>query len=128
MSTPPYSLSLAERHPIAVRAAVAALVVAVIHVLVALGVPVPEDLEDSILDLVDAGAALLVVISAIRAVTPNAKVITQVTTEGTVVAGEAAIEPTGAEVETLPSNETGLPVPLATVNPDLVAPDTGRAA
>jgi hypothetical protein len=113
------NLSLTERQPIAVKAAVIGLLTALLHVLVVTGV-VPVDAEDSIAGLIDAIGATILVVLSIRAVTPNAKVVTRVTTRGTVVAGEASTAPTGAPVELGAAHGTGDPVALAPVDARLL--------
>lgn len=52
-------------------------------------------------------------------VTPNAKVVARVTTDGRVVAGDASVQPTGADVDR--PGPGGRTVVQTTVQPDLVA-------
>lgn len=127
MSTPDRpagALTLAERNPIAVRAAVTAAVTAVVHVLVLLHVlGITKDTEDAIAGAVDAVGLAVLLLWSIKSVTPNAKVIARVTTEGTVVAGDASPIPTGNELWSgAPKGEPGVVEVVATVNPDLVKP------
>lgn len=120
MSAPRKNLSLVERQPIAVRAAVVIAVTAVVHVLVVAGL-VSDDVEKAIASAVDALGALALVLWSIKSSTPNAKVITSVTTAGTVVAGDAAVEPTGTPVQ-VATSPMGQLVPLASVPDRLVRP------
>lgn len=125
---PDAPLSIVERQPLAVRAAAVAAVTALVHVLVVVGV-VDADTETAIVGAVDALGALVAVLWAIRAVTPNAKVIARVTTDGEVVAGDAAAAPTDTPLHVTrprPERRVGadLPtpvVPQVAVRPELVA-------
>lgn len=91
-------MNLAEREPLAIRAAITAAVTALVHVAAVYGL-VAKDQEVAIGTAIDVVGALVLVIWARAGVTGNAKVITQVTNEGTVVAGDAAVTPTGTELD-----------------------------
>lgn len=112
-------LTVIERNPLAVRAAVTALLTALLHLLVEAGVPVSEGLQGAIANAVDVAGALALVLWGASAVTPNAKVISRVTTHGHVVAGEAAVVDTGSPA-LLTETKGELPVPLVAVKPELV--------
>lgn len=123
------TLTLTEKQPVAVYAAIVGALTAVVHVLVVTGV-IPVDAEQAVAGAVDAVGALVLVVVAARAVTPNAKVVTQVTTDGDVVAGDASTVPTGRRVEVAPSDTEVNPVPVASapVNPLLVSRQIADAA
>lgn len=120
------ALSLSERQPVAVYAAIVGVLTAVVHVLVVTGV-IPVDAEEAIAGTVDAVGALVLVVLAARAVTPNAKVAARVTTEGQVVAGDAAVPPTG-NVLTPARGGDQLPVVQVPVNPALLTSTPNREA
>lgn len=120
------ALSLTDREPVAVRAALVALATAAVHVLVVVGL-LDTDTENAIGALIDAAGLVLLVLLVRPAVVPAAKVITRVTTAGQVVAGEAAVAPTG---ELLPvGTHDGPPAVVGSVpvNPELIAPPEGTA-
>lgn len=91
-------LTVAEREPLAIRAAVTAAVTAVVHVAVVLGLGLSQEAELAIGGAVDAVGLVVVLVLARPAVTANAKVIARVTNDGKVVAGDAAVTPTGTEL------------------------------
>jgi hypothetical protein len=113
-------LSLIERQPLAVLGAVGVVVTALIHLLVAFKIDVSPDQEKAITGLVDAVGLLLILFIGAKAVTPNAKVVSQTTANGTVVAGEASQQPTGAVVPIVADPTTGEPVPVTAVKQELV--------
>lgn len=121
------ALTLAQRQPLAVRAAAVAAVVAIVHVAVVAGL-IDVEQEEAIAGAVDALGLLALVFLGAKSVTPNAKVISRVTTEGTVVAGDASTVATGTEIGTAPSPSAGLVqssndlVASAPVKPELVEP------
>lgn len=120
------ALSLTDREPVAVRAALVALATAAGHVLVVVGL-LDTDTENAIGALIDAAGLVLLVLLVRPTVVPAAKVITRVTTAGQVVAGEAAVAPTG---ELLPvGTHDGPPAVVGSVavNPELIAPPEGTA-
>jgi len=94
-------LSLADRNPVVVRGAITAAATAIVHVLVVLAL-VPARVEDPISTAVDAIGLVVLLLWARAGVTPNAKVITRVTTSGRVVAGDAAVRPAGQPVAVVP--------------------------
>lgn len=113
-------MNLAARNPVAVRAAAVAAVTSVVHVAVVTGL-VPAEVEDPIAAAVDSLGLLVLVLWARAGVTPNAKVITRVTTDGAVVTGDAAAIATGTPVDTGLYSVAGAPtVEPVVVNPDLV--------
>lgn len=93
------TLTPVERNPLAIRAAAALVVTGLVHLFVVFGAPIDEVQEDAIAGLVDAAGLLALVLWARSAVTPNAKVIARVTTDGSIVAGAAAVDRTGSELE-----------------------------
>lgn len=112
-------LNLAQRNPVAVRAAAVGAVTAVVHVGVVTGL-VPADVEQPIAGAVDAIGLLALVLWAVPSVTPNAKVLTRVTTDGAVVAGDAAVVDTGTELGVV-QDPSGAPLAgYVAVNPELV--------
>lgn len=113
-------LSLVERQPVAVRAAVIAVVVALVHVAVALGW-ITTDQEATIVGAVDAIAAVVAILWARAAVTPNAKVVARVTTGGEVVAGDASTVPTGETLEAISPSPGSLPEVNVPVDPARLA-------
>lgn len=113
------ALTPAQRNPVAIRAAIVALVVAVVHVLVVFGL-LDNDQGDAIGGVIDTAGLVILVLWARAGVTPNAKVVARVNTKGKVVAGDAAETSTGVEVPVahLPSGPAVVePIP---VDPDLV--------
>lgn len=109
-------LSLVDRNPVAIRAAVGAAVTAVVHLLVVFGVPITKAQGSAIGGVVDAVGLLVIVAWARAGVTPNAKVVTRVTTKGTVVTGDAALTTTGTTLALTPGR-------LPRVQPVIVKPD-----
>jgi hypothetical protein len=101
----PDGLTLADREPLAIRAAVTTSVTACVHV----------------------GVVLVVILVWSRPrVVPAAKVISRVTNQGRVVAGEAAARPTDTEIQV--HRDVGVPgsrrlprVVEVAVNPNLLA-------
>jgi len=111
-------LSTSEREPLAIRAAITAAVGAVLHVVVLSGA-IPGDLEVPIVAAVDAVGLVALLLWARPTVTANARVVTQVTNEGLVTTGDAAVVDTGAQAP-LTETQGGDPVPLVAVKPELV--------
>lgn len=93
------ALSTVDREPLAIRAAVTTAVTAVVHVAVVLGLPLDGTAELAIGSAVDAVGLVALIVWARPNITANAKVLARVTTDGRVVAGDAAVEPTGTEVD-----------------------------
>lgn len=112
-------MNLAEKNPLAVRAAVTAAVTGLVHVAVVFGL-VDVEQATAIGGAVDAAGLLVFVLWARAGVTPNAKVITQVTTKGVVVAGDAAVMPTGDELDVSRAGDLAL-VDSVLVKPELVS-------
>lgn len=111
------SMSLTEREPLAVRAAVVALLTTVVHVLAVRGI-VDDNTEDAIAGVVDAIGLIVLLFLARPAVTSNAKVLARVTTSGDIVAGDAAVEATGNDVAAIgPSGDV---LAQVVVRPELV--------
>lgn len=106
-------MNLAKRNPVAVRAAIVAAATAVLHVAVVFGLldnAHAAALVDAVGPLVDLVGLVVLVAWARAGVTPNAKVITRVTTKGTVVTGDASTIPTGTELNTADANVAPVPV------------------
>lgn len=99
-------LTTTEREPLAIRAAVTAAVTAVVHVAVVLGLGLSQEAELAIGGAVDAVGLVVVLVWARPSVTANAKVIARVTNDGKVVAGDAAVTPTGTELGVDPGQGT----------------------
>lgn len=115
------ALSVVKSQPAVVRGAIVAVVTAVVHVLVVAGV-VDHDTEKSLAPLIDALGFALAIVWIRYGVTPNAKVVARVSTsEGVVVAGDAATVTTGATIPARGVTVTGEPVlaPIP-VDPSLV--------
>lgn len=115
------ALTLTEREPIVVRGGAVGVITAALHVAVVAGV-IDVDEEASIAAAIDAIGVVVLLVLARMSATPNAKVISRVTTEGGVVAGDAAVVATGTplEVDTAPGLAGVESVP---VKPDLVKPN-----
>lgn len=126
MGTHRRKLTQAERNPVAIRAAVTALATAVVHVTAVYGL-VDPDQEAAIGGAIDAAGLVVLVLWARTGVTPNAKVITRVTTGGAVVAGDAAEVATGTPIavtENLADNRNPSPTTeRVAVRPELVDHD-----
>lgn len=88
-----------DTQPVALRVGIVAALGAVVHVLVVAGL-VDDQLETPIVAAVDAVAAVVAIVWARRAVTPNARVLAYTPTgdprDG--VAADAAHEPNGTPV------------------------------
>jgi hypothetical protein len=123
---PTAPLSLDEREPLVVRAAVTTAVTAVVHVAVVLGLPIPGEAELAIGGAVDALGLVVLLLLVRPKVTPAAKVLTRVNTAGEVVTGEAAAVPVGTVLDpgVNPPVEPGLVVDPehAETNGDLEPP------
>lgn len=92
-------LTTSEREPLAIRAAITAAVTAAVHAAVVLGLlHIDKSAEAAIGAAVDAVGLVALILWSRVAVTANAKVIARVTNDGKVVAGDAAITPTGTEL------------------------------
>lgn len=92
-------LTTTEREPLVIRAAVTTAVTAVVHVAVVVGLlNLDQGAETAIGAAVDAVGLVVLLLWARPSVTANAKVIARVTNDGKVVAGEAAVTPTGTEL------------------------------
>lgn len=107
------TISPVEGNPSVIRSAV----VAVLTLLAALGVTWAGDVDEA---TVSAVVTLLAVLAPLAAglwvrfgVTPNAKVVSRVTTAGDVVAGDAAVAETGTPLP-VHVGGNGTPVVLAT--------------
>lgn len=96
-------LTTTEREPLVIRAAVTTAVTAVVHVAVVLGLGLSQEAELAIGGAVDALGLVVVLLWSRPSVTANAKVIARVNNDGQVVAGDAAVTPTGTE---LPAQRT----------------------
>lgn len=114
------NLSLPEREPTVVRSVAVGVVVAFLHLLVGYDV-IEADKEPLILGFVDALGLLILVLSVRGSVVPAAKVVTRVTTQGDVVFGEAAVEPTNSLADDGTQIDDGETVAVATVRPELLA-------
>lgn len=103
-------MKLAKREPVAIRTAVTAVVVAVVHCLVVFGV-IDVDAEGAIVGTVDAVGALVLILWVRPVVTPNAKVVARVSrSTGTIVAGDAAMREAGTPLlDYATSGRTRLP-------------------
>lgn len=87
------ALTPAQRNPVAIRAAIVAAVTALAHLAVVFGLLDDTHagaLVDTVGPLIDLGGLVVLVVWARAGVTPNAKVVTRVTTDGAVVTGDAA--------------------------------------
>jgi hypothetical protein len=116
---PRRTLSVPEREPLAGRAAITTAITAVVHLAVVLGLPISHEAETSIGAAVDAVGVVVLIVWGRAGVTANAKTIARVTTEGTVVAGDAAVRTTGEEIPTtVPDGVVGI---AAAVDPSLIA-------
>lgn len=123
------TLSTTEREPLGVRAAVTFFVTAALHLAIALGAPISDEVETGVLAFVDAAGVLALVLWARRAVVPAAKVVTRVTTDGEVVAGDAATAPTGTALPVTRVSSGVVAVTETGVRAELVDPvaTTGRS-
>lgn len=92
------TLTPIDREPLAIRAAVTAAVTAVVHVAVVLGAPLSTEAELAIGGAIDTIGLVVLLLWTRPNVTANAKVIARVTNAGAVVAGDAAVTPTGTEL------------------------------
>lgn len=119
------ALSFGDREPVVVRAAATVAVTALVHLAVVLGW-LSVDAEKAVTSAVDALGALVLVLLVRPAVTSNAKVVSRVTTSGTVVAGDAAERPTGAPVAIIDAALSPVVEPVA-VRSELIAPPAGDA-
>ena len=86
------------REPVVTTASITAGATAVVALLIALGVPISEEVRVALLGVV-AVAAPLVVIAARRWTVPAAAVVAHEDADGTVVAGEASELPTGTVID-----------------------------
>lgn len=120
------SLSTAEREPLAVRAGVTAAVTAVVHTAVVLGVLHLDAIQETAIGAAVDAVGLVVILVWVRSgVTANAKVIARVTTAGGVVAGDAAVTPTGTPLETGGTTGSRIIEPVV-VKSELVAGTRGH--
>lgn len=110
-------LSKTQSEPALVRGAV----VAVLALLGSLGFGWATHVDATLVTgLVVAAIALAQALWTKFAVTANAKVVTRVTTDGQVVAGDAAVAPTGTPVSTQATNRAYPVVAPVAVKPELV--------
>lgn len=122
-------MNLTEREPLALRAAITAAVTALVHIAAVYGL-VGADAEVAIGTAIDAVGLLVLIVWARAGVTANAKVVARVTTDGDVVAGDAALADTGTALGVDDGRHTvdGLPVVLPVpVHPRLVNLGTREA-
>lgn len=122
------ALSLVERRPVSVRAGV----VAVVGLLASFGLRWAVDLTEAQLGYL---VTIVVVASPFvqglwtrLAVVSKAKVINQVTDDGAVISGDAAVEATGENAFLIDKPGSQPPVAISTVRPELVADDAPRVA
>lgn len=121
-----------QTEPSMIRAAV----VAVLGLLASLGFSWAAHVDKGTLTaIVTVITVLLPIVQGIwtrYAVTANAKVVARVTTDGHVVAGEAALAPTGSRIPAMYPTTAGaqmvpmLPTVTTQVHPDLVAGSLSR--
>lgn len=104
-----------KREPAAIRGAVVAAVTAVVHFLVVVGV-VDKSTETALVPGIDVLGLVVAVLWIRLGVTANAKVVARVsTTQGEVVAGEAASAPTGTVLPTTSHGRIDHPIAVPAV-------------
>lgn len=114
------TIDVVKGNPTVVRGAV----VAVLSLLTGLGFTWATDVDpDVVVGILAVLGPIAATLWSRFAVTPNAKVITRVTTTGEVVAGDAAVAPTGTPL-TVSTNGLLPEVQSVRINSNLVAPAT----
>lgn len=117
-------LSLLGKYPVLILGAIVAAVAAVCDMLVSLGVfQLSDEQQSYISKAIYAVGALVLLILLARHTVSKRKVISNVTNDGVIVAGDAAVEPTGSKLVTA-SDARGRQVPLATAKRALATADT----